>query len=814
MAKKVAAKMSDDMIANIKNYGEEITTLKDFITAVRKRPGMYIGSIGNKGLINLIREILQNGFDEVNKEKSPATGVGISFNEATQTTIVEDNGRGIPFGHIERIFSKQHTSSNYEKQPYEYSSGLNGVGAKVTNALSMKFIVESYVLGEARRFEFDEGYPWEYGEKVIPNKENKQGTKVIFKPSVKAMGETSITVEEVFALVNLILPLCKINTVVTFTGINSKGETFVEKLTNEDGILTYIIDNVKAPLVKPIHLFRDNGTIRGDILFTYDTNVDKENVYDPAKLFAFCNTCPTTMGTHIDGFYDGICYFFTNYMNKIYLAKGDSAVSKKKKKDKSLTVKFDDVKYGLVAVISAAHLEPVFDGQSKEKLSNDDVYPFIKAMVMDEMAEWAKTNAADLNKICRYLKDIAEMRVKSDNERVNMTKKYNASALTGLPSNLVMPIGDWRKEPFEILIAEGESAGGAMRNDRINRIQGYLPIRGKILDAFKTPRSKFLSNPEVAGIIATILDGVKDYDMNQIGKKPIPVDQIKWRKIIIFTDADNDGDHIAALLLRMFVVYMPELIEAGTIYRLLPPLYGMKIPGKATGRYTKCNMKYFRDRYDYMEFLQKAFSKSYSITTVDDSKLSSAELSKLLMRNEEYVYEINPIAANHSIPARLLEAIIILRNEPYEQFVEKIKKLYRFAEVTRENNTIIITGSIDKAIRTVFVNKILIKECKRIIDILETNDCYAYKMNDQLVGIYDIMSAFDKLNPTGIQRYKGLGEMNGPKLFDSTLNPENRTLIRYTIEDVLECIEKMKDCKTNMRQLLSTVKVSRFDVMD
>ena len=286
MAKKISANISEEMIANIKNYGNEIKTLKDFITAVRKRPGMYIGSIGNKGLINLIREILQNSLDELNKENSPCNLVSISFDERTQTTIVEDNGRGIPFGNIERIFSKQHTSSNYEKKPYEYSSGLNGVGAKVTNALSGKFIVESYILGEARRFEFNEGYPWEKGEAIIPNKENKQGSKVIFTPSVSAMGETSVSVQEVFALVNLILPLCKLGGVVVFTGINSKGKTFTERLVNEDGIMTYIIDSVDKPLVKPIHLFRDNGTIRGDIVFTYDMNIgEKDNVADPGNSY-------------------------------------------------------------------------------------------------------------------------------------------------------------------------------------------------------------------------------------------------------------------------------------------------------------------------------------------------------------------------------------------------------------------------------------------------------------------------------------------------------------------------------------------------
>lgn len=817
MAKKISAKMSEDMLANIKNYGDEITTLKDFITAVRKRPGMYIGSIGNKGLINLIREILQNSLDELNKDKSPCTTVAISFDEKTQTTIVEDNGRGIPFGHIERIFSKQHTSSNYEKKPYEYSSGLNGVGAKVTNALSGSFIVESYVLGNARRFEFIEGYPWDKGEFKIPNDNNKQGTRVIFRPSLEAMGDTSITVPEVYALVNLILPLCKIGGEVVFTGIDSKGNTITEKLVNEDGIMTYIIDNVEKPLVKPIHLFRDNGTIRGDIVFTYDVNIgDKDDVTDSAKLFAFCNTCPTTIGTHIDGFYEGVCYYFTNYMNKIYLAKSTTnTTTKKKKKTQSITIKFDDVRFGLVAVIAAAHLDPIFDGQSKEKLSNEDVKPFIKALVMDEMENWAKENPGDLNKVCKYLKDVAEMRIKTDKEKVNMTKKYNANSLTGLPASVVMPTGDHKKgDKLEIMFAEGDSAGGAMRNARVNRLQGYMPLRGKIPNAFKKSRAEFLGNQEVAGMAAVILDGVKDYDINQLGKVPIPVEKIKWDKIILATDADSDGEHIDALHLRYFVLYMPEIIYAGKLYKLLPPLYGMVVPGKATGMYKKHKMRYFKDRFEYIEFLQKTFASKYDICHYNGKKMTSGELSKFLYRNNEYIYELGPIAADHSISPRLLEDILILKDEPFDIFKKKIRKLYRFASVEKSGNTIIISGSIDGAIRTVFLNNILIKECKKAIDILKSNESYVYIVDSKPMGIYEIMELFDSINPAGVQRYKGLGEMNGPKLFDSTLDPNNRTLIRYTMDSALETIEKMRYYNDNMRDLLNDIKVSRFDVMD
>lgn len=812
MAKKKLDNISEEMRANILNYGDEIKTLADFVTAVRKRPGMYIGSTGNPGFRNLIREIIQNAFDEMNRKKSPCNTVWVSYDERTQTCIVEDNGRGIPFGEIVRIFSKQHTSSNFEKELGDFSSGLNGVGAKVTNALSSTFIIESYVLGEARRVEFHEGYPTKNKEEVIPNPDNKQGSRVIFTPSKIAMGDTSITAEEVYNLINLILPLCALGAVVIFTGIDLKGKQYTEKLINKDGIMTYFIDSVDNPLVKPIQLFRNNGKMKADIAFTYSVVADKDNVYDPARLFAFCNTCPTTLGTHIDGFYEGVGYWFSNYMNKIYLAKSEAS-NKKKKKSKPLTIKFDDVRYGLVAVISAFHIEPTFDGQSKEKLSTEEMRPFIKSMVMDELDEWAKSNPNDLSKICRYLKDVAEVRIKADKEKVNITKKYKSNSLSGLPAGFVAPVGNPKTDKLEVWFAEGESAAGSMRNDKA-KSQGYFPLRGKIPDAFTKSRASFLGNEEVAGMIAIITDGIKDYDINMIGKKPIPVDKIKWDKIVLGTDADSDGDHIKALMLRFFVLYMPELIIAGKVYASMPPLYGMVVPGKPTGKYKKAKIQYFLNRLDYIEFLQKNFSKTYNIQHCDGKSMSAHELSLFLYKNYDYVYTLGIIAQNHSIPPQLLEDILILRNLSEKEMIKKLKKKYRFINIERNGNTLIVTGSVDGAIRTVFVNDILISECADIIKILDENTELALIVNGEVMSLYQIMSLFNKSEPTNIQRYKGLGEMNGPKLFDSTLDPDSRTIVQYTMDSALETIEKMKYCKDNMRELLNDITVSRFDVMD
>ena len=512
MAKKVDtnAGLTQEMIDNIQHYGEEIKTLATFVEAVRQNPGYHLGSKGNKGLKNMAREIWQNSFDELDKPSSPCTWVKISFDERTYGFSCEDNGRGIPFGEILRIFTNPNTSSNYEKKPGEYSSGLHGVGAKVTNAMSHRFIIESYKFtGEARRVEFTEGYPWDKGEVKIKNPNKKQGTYIYFEPSVDALGEISITWQDVYSWLMNIVPLSKIGATVYFKAIDKTGKEHTGTIVNEDGIMTYLINDVETPLVAPIVLSRDTGYMKMDIAFTWDTS---ETATD--HIIAFANKCPTIFGTHIDGFEAGVTSFFVNYMNKVYLAS--------MKKNKVSVIK-NDVKSGLKAIVTVSHLKPIFDGQSKEKLSNDDMFPFVKDTTLELLEAWSKNNSKDLATICKYLKDIADVRTSADKQRVRLTDKYNKSKLTGLPAKYVAPKG---KKNRELFITEGDSAAGLIKNYRLNETQGYFPIRGKLPNAFRTTKEKFLSNAEVAGIIQIIGGG---YGRN------FDISKVKWDKIIFCT---------------------------------------------------------------------------------------------------------------------------------------------------------------------------------------------------------------------------------------------------------------------------------------
>ena len=786
MAKKT--ELSQEMIENIKNYGSEIQTLETFVQQVRQNPGYHLGAIGNRGLINMIREVAQNSLDELDKASSPCTEVTIGFNESCQGVTVIDNGRGIPFNNIVRIFATSSTSSNYTKKKGEYSSGLHGVGAKVTNAMSSTFIVESFIMGHGRRVEFVEGYPWKEGVKgevEIKQPQFYQGTYVYFEPSKEALGDTSVTWKDVYNLIRLILPLSKIGAIVNFFAVDSNGQEYKERMVNDNGIMTFLSQQVTAPLINPIEIHKDTGFMKMDLAFTWDTSESAAT-----HIAAFSNKCPTTLGTHIDGFDKGITQYFVNYMNKIYLA----GPSKKK-----ITAIPADIRSGLQAVVAVAHLKPIFDGQSKDKLANEDMNPFVASGVMDALEQWQKSNPKDMAKLCKYFKDIAELRLSVDNKRIKITDQYSKSKLTNLPSKYVAPTGNPNKVPTELFIVEGDSAAGHIKNHRVNEIQGYFPIRGKIPNAFNTSKTKFLSNAEIAGIIAIIGGGYG---------KTFDITKVKWDKIVICTDADADGAHIAALLERFFIMYMPGLIEAGKLYKAIPPLYSI-----GTGK----KIQYIHDKTHYIKYLQNDFLKSHTVTDYKGNALTNKQLDALFLKNADYVYEMNKLE-NLAVNPVLLEIVLTsyLNKDPFSKLAKSIKKEAKFIEKVEQtkDGVIIIEGLYQSKYQSIYVTDKLMTECKRLLDILSNNTAYVYTLNGKLVTLYELMKEFDASQPPHLQRYKGLGEMDPDELFDSTLNPNNRILVQYTIANLKEELEAIRYYENNnLSELMTGIKVTRADLL-
>lgn len=842
---------------SIRNYGDKIEHIDTFVEAVRRFPGMYIGAKGNVGWKACIREIFQNAVDEMIRKESPCHYVKITFDERNQSAIIEDTGRGIPHGKMIEIYASSHTSSNYSKKAFEYTSGVHGVGSGVAMSLSKVFEIESYVLGEARRVRFDSGIPTNNNEVVIKCPTGRQGTTIMMIPDLSVLDEVNLVCEDILDLVLKVYPLVNIGDRIDFIGIDTSGIVkYKEELVNKDGIISSLIMRTQTPLVAPIYYKDDTGYMKAEIAFTYDSS----DLTSAEDIVSYANFTPTTSGTHVNGFIDGMCNFFRNYMNKIYL-------SEKSK----VTVINNDIKTGLKVIIAAAHLNPVFAGQFKGILSNEDMYKYVKDLTTKSLEEWSKTNPGDLQKICKCIKEIAEIRMKSDDSKIKLSNNYESSALTGKPKKYVPPSGN---KNLELIIVEGDSALGSAKNSRDVYKQGIFPIRGKLPNAFKEPKAKFLANQEIASIITIIGAGYgKNFDLSKC----------KFEKIIFLSDADPDGSHIRTLLLRFFMVYMPELIISGRVYGAVPPLFGIK-SGKDT--------KYFTTKLDFTKYVQTLFARNHILADTTRRTLTKNEVTSLFFKNIDYKDQMDFIANTFAIDPDLLETVLyymakfveIGRPDAVANMAAKIraasssskkkstskkiepkattkktkdpevvdeeeismddnnipvtessvsstiayyikptfsvkalrselKKLYRFVDLVESNGIIRIEGLVNSKYQYVFINDKFISACIPLIDMIKNNTSLFYLVDSQKVSIYSLMCKFDSMIPSGLTRYKGLGEQNPKELAVSALHPDgDRTLIRYTMESAKEEIDTLRRIDSSMASLLREVRITKADI--
>jgi DNA gyrase subunit B len=542
------------------------------------------------------------------------------------------------------------------------------------------------------------------------------------------MGEITVTDQEIYYLTWLLCNLCAIGTVVKFNSIDNMGQKKSLVIKNTKGIYEFIDTICEKKVFEPIYFTEDNGSMKLEVLLTYDI----KNMDDP-NIMSFGNTCPTNGGTHVDGFMDAVVKFFRDYMNKIYLVN-----------NKKLTVTAQDIRTGLRAVVSCFHIKPLFTGQSKEIFSKEDMKPYAYGVTLRGLESWAQSNPADLQKISKYLKEVCEIRMKSEGEKIKMSDKYTASVVSGMPAKYKKPNG---KGPFEVIIGEGDSAISGMENNRDKSSQGLFPIRGKILNAMTTPVKKFFENEEICGMF-------KIFGYNGYSKT---FDPTKFRpsKVIIATDADADGKHIESLLMLMFLKYLPFVILEGKLYCANPPLYGI-----STG---KNKMKFFADNIEYIEYVQDLFCKDNKIESVKGKPLTKKEITNIIYKNIDYVKIINHICNTYSIDPWLLEYILYNLDlmKDFKKFKKAIEKQYKFTTVVIENGIIIVRGLVGSKYQTVFCNQMLLNDARPLIDLINRSDDY-YIINGNKSSIYDLMLLFNSFEPKSLTRYKGLGKRTCP----------------------------------------------------
>ena len=569
--------------------GSQIVVLEG-LEAVRKRPGMYIGSTGSRGLHHLIWEILDNGIDEHLAGFCSCIDIVLQKDGGVSVT---DHGRGVPVDihptkkipTVRVVYTVLHAGGKFGNTVYKVSGGLHGVGASVVNALSSKMIVEIKKDGKVYRDTYENGGrpTTELVQGLLPIvgkcPKNDTGTKVTFYPDSTIFETVEFKPEVIIKRLRESAYLNKGLTINFIDEINGTEHIFYE----EEGIksfISYLTGNAlkdaaesKLLLSEPVYVEGKSGDIEVEVAFTY-TNSYQEQIN------SYCNRINVVDGgTLVTGFKNALTRVMNKYARELGILK-----------DKDENFDGKDIRNGLVAIVSIKHPDPQFEGQTKTKLGNTDAKGAVDDVFADEVTRYFDKNIEDLRAILDNTMKSYNARKAGDKARTAILKQLNdldtRSKLASCSSK--------KSEECEIYIVEGDSAGGTVKTARNRKTQAVLPLRGKILNVEKASLEKILVNNEIKTMIASFGCGIgDDFDINKL----------RYNKIIILTDADVDGSHISTLLLTFFYRFMPELIMEGKVYRGLPPLY--KVDYEASGKTRKAK----QSRYLFNDFELEKFRK-------------------------------------------------------------------------------------------------------------------------------------------------------------------------------------------------------------
>ncbi|HLC90845.1 MAG TPA: DNA topoisomerase (ATP-hydrolyzing) subunit B [Candidatus Nanoarchaeia archaeon] len=527
-------------------YGASQITVLEGLEAVRKRPGMYIGDTSLRGLHHLVFEIVDNSIDEAMAGFCKKIIVTI---HADNSITVKDDGRGIPtdmhpkynVSGVEVALTKLHAGGKFDKDTYKVSGGLHGVGVSVVNALSEKLIVEVRRSGKVFQQSYSRGKP--LGPLEVIGEATERGTIVTFTPDKDIFLETEYHYD---ILARRLRELAFLNRGIQIDFFDERGGK-QDHFEYQGGIREFVsfVDQNKQPLHEVIYFEKTKQDVVVEIALRYNVGY-QENV------FSFVNNINTIEGgTHLSG--------FKTSLTRILNAFGKEA----KKNDLQLTG--EDVKEGLTAVISVKVPEPLFEGQTKTKLGNSDVFGIVSSIVHDELKTFFEERPAIIKNIIEKCLDAARAREAARKAR-DLTRRKGALDGAGLPGKLA-DCSNRDPKKCEIYVVEGDSAGGSAKQGRNREFQAILPLRGKILNVEKSRLHKIMENKEIIAMITALGTGVgEDFD----------VSKLRYDKVIIMTDADVDGSHIMTLLLTFFYRYMKPLVERGHTYIAMPPLYRLQ----------------------------------------------------------------------------------------------------------------------------------------------------------------------------------------------------------------------------------------------
>ena len=777
------------------NYDASNIRVLEGLEAVRMRPGMYIGSTSQRGLHHCIYEIVDNSIDE--SLAGYCTEITVTIN-ADESVTVEDNGRGIPVdikpdsgkSALEIVHTVLHAGGKFGDGGYKVSGGLHGVGASVVNALSEKYVVEVSRQGFVWRQEYLRGEPTTPVEKI--RETDKTGTRTTFWPDPEIFTETTHIDRDVIA--NRLREMAFLNKglKIRYIDAESKAE---HDFHFEGGIGSYVefLNKNKTVLFEqPIYIDKAVDNMQVEIAMQY-TDAYNESV------LSFANNINTHGGgTHLTGFRNGITRVLNDYARKNKLLK-----------DSDANLSGDDVREGLTAIVSVKLPNPEFEGQTKDKLGSSEATAAVQDAIRDKLQEWLEFNP-------KYAKIIIEKTLQAQRAREaarkarELTRRKSALETSTLPGKLA-DCSNREPEKCELYIVEGDSAGGSAKQGRNRMFQAILPLRGKILNVERARLDKMYANNEIKSMVQALGINISK------NEDDVDIEKLRYHKIIIMTDADVDGAHIRTLLLTFFFRYAKPLLDKGHVFIAQPPLYKITIGKQA---------EYLYDDRALDKMLRERGVKDLTLYNKDKSKAATgAELTELLANMSTFYHSFNNPLIN-AIPSVVMRALIRSNIEPEDfdnqetmqkhcayinHYLQDHAQNYGIAEAkdysvelkfnteTQKYNLLL---HLERETEQVSLTSILVKsnEFQRVKNAYPAIRNYLIEEEKVLVldtGVEELqITAFAELQRVveergkkglTLQRFKGLGEMMPQQLWETTMDPATRTLLKVHVEDAMLC---------------------------